>query len=131
MPQVEGAEGHGGPHGAEERVEAREPRAGRKVPVVGTIIVGVTDIFAIWQHPNDISRWAGLGSTLLGLIPVAGTALSALVDLGIVIGTIAENIHDLAVAPAEALARPVGLGSGTVSVVQVDVSEKESAVSVL
>lgn len=69
--------------------------AGRKVPVVGTIVVGVTDLFQIVSKPSDWSGWVGLGSTLAGLVPVAGTALSVVLDVGIVLGTIIENINDL------------------------------------
>ncbi len=72
--------------------------AGRKIPVAGTIVVGITDIVSIWSEPGDWTRWAGLGSTLVALVPVAGTALSFLIDLGVLLGTIVENINDLSVA---------------------------------
>lgn len=69
--------------------------AGRKVPILGTIVVGITDVFQIASKPSDWTSWAGLGSTLAGLVPVAGTALSVVLDVGIVIGTVIEHIDDL------------------------------------
>ncbi len=72
--------------------------AGKKVPVAGTIVVGITDVWSIWSDPSDWTRWAGLGSTLVALVPLAGTALSVVIDLAIVIGTIIDNIGDLQLA---------------------------------
>ncbi len=77
--------------------------AGRKVPVVGTIVVGIMDGVSIWSDPTDWKRWAGLGSTIAGLIPGPGTAVSVLIDISILIGTLAENIHDLDIKLDKAL----------------------------
>lgn len=68
---------------------------GRKVPVLGTVLVGVTDLLDIWEDPKDLLRWTGLGSTLAGLIPFAGTAISVVLDVGIIIGTIIENLDNI------------------------------------
>ena len=87
------------------RAKLMAKMGGRKIPVVGTIVVGVTDVIQIWQTRSSIASWAGLGSTLAGLIPGAGTAISCLIDLGIIIGTIIDNIQDLDFDDAE---DPVG-----------------------
>jgi hypothetical protein len=77
------------------RVKMMAKMAGRKIPVLGTILVGITDLVSIASKPSDWTRWAGLGSTLAGLVPLAGTALSVLIDLGIVVGTIIDHIGDV------------------------------------
>ncbi len=80
---------------ASMRMKLMAKMGGRKIPVLGTIMVGITDIFAIASKPSDWTRWAGLGSTLAGLVPLAGTALSILIDLGIIVGTIIEHMDDI------------------------------------
>ncbi len=80
------------------RMKMLAKMAGKKVPVAGTIVVGISDVWSIWSDPSDWTRWAGLGSTLVALVPLAGTALSVVIDLAIVIGTIIDNIGDLQLA---------------------------------
>jgi hypothetical protein len=77
------------------RIKMMAKMGGRKIPVLGTIVVGITDLFSIASKPSDWTRWAGLGSTLAGLVPLAGTALSVLIDLGIVVGTIIDHMDDI------------------------------------
>lgn len=68
---------------------------GRKIPIVGTIVVGIFDVGAIFSNPKDWKNWAGLGSTAAGLIPGVGTAASAATDLAILIGTIIDTGSEL------------------------------------
>lgn len=56
---------------------------GKKVPVVGTAIVGVMDLAAIAADPKDAKNWAGLGSTIAGAFAGPGTAISVTIDIGI------------------------------------------------
>lgn len=77
------------------RMKLMAKMGGRKIPVLGTIVVGITDLISIASKPSDWTRWAGLGSTLAGLVPLAGTALSVLIDLGIIIGTIIDHLDDI------------------------------------
>ena len=68
---------------------------GRKIPVVGTIAVGIFDLADAIIHPTDWKKWASVGSTAVGIIPGAGTAVSTVIDITVVLGTIGENIHSL------------------------------------
>ncbi|RKG54885.1 hypothetical protein D7X30_27330 [Corallococcus sp. AB011P] len=56
---------------------------GRKIPAIGTVLVGLTDLGAIASKPNDPKTWMGLGSTVAGALPGAGTAASVVIDIGI------------------------------------------------
>lgn len=69
---------------------------GRKIPVVGTVVVGIMDIWGAVTHPSDWKKWAAVGSTAAGVVPGAGTAVSTVVDVGIVIGSVAETIVKVA-----------------------------------
>lgn len=81
--------------------------AGRKIPVLGTVLVAVTDIWSIWQAENDadsteLDKWIarmGLASTSAGLFPGAGTALSVVIDLAIIIMTCIEEVNTLDATP--------------------------------
>jgi hypothetical protein len=69
--------------------------AGEKVPVVGTIIVGIWDIVDICRAPNEAKSWAALGATAAGLVPGAGTAVSAAIDIAVLVMTATETIREL------------------------------------
>ncbi|MBT9559423.1 MAG: LysM peptidoglycan-binding domain-containing protein [Myxococcales bacterium] len=81
--------------------------AGRKIPLFGTAIVAVTDIISIWQAETDaesteLDKWIarmGLASTGAGLFPGAGTALSVVIDLAIIIMTCIEELNTLNIVP--------------------------------
>ncbi len=67
----------------------------KKVPVIGTLIVGISDIVDICQAPDEAKAWMSLGSTIAGVVPVAGTALSAVIDIGVLVMTAVDTIHEL------------------------------------
>ena len=77
--------------------------AGRKIPVLGTVIVACFDMWAIYEAENnpeasEIDKWVaglGLASTAAGLVPGAGTVVSVIIDLAIIIMTCIEEAGDL------------------------------------
>lgn len=77
------------------KVKMGSKMVGRKVPVAGTVVVGIFDIVDIVCEPTDWKKWAGLGSTVAGLFPGIGTAGSVVLDLAILIGTIADEIDKI------------------------------------
>ncbi|HEX8437246.1 LysM domain-containing protein [Archangium sp.] len=68
---------------------------GRKVPVLGTLIVGVTDIYNIARKPGDWTNWAGLVSTVAGAFPGVGTAASTAIDLAVLVNEIGASVKEI------------------------------------
>jgi len=68
---------------------------GRKVPIVGTLIVGVTDVYNIIRSPTDWTKWAGLISTAAGALPGPGTLASAAIDIGLLVEEVRSSVKDI------------------------------------
>lgn len=67
--------------------------AGKKVPLAGTIAIGLLDIVDIVRDPTDGKNWVSLGSTVAGALPGAGTAVSVVADLGVLALTVADSLR--------------------------------------
>lgn len=67
----------------------------KKIPLLGTIVVGTLDIIEIVRDPREVSSWLGLGSTLTAMIPGAGTAASVALDIVAIGFSIAENVKEV------------------------------------
>ena len=63
----------------------------KKVPVIGTIVVGAFDLWEVCKDPCDWKNWASLGSTGAAIVPGPGTAASVVIDLTVAIATIMET----------------------------------------
>lgn len=74
---------------------------GKKIPLVGTLVVGILDIADIVSDPKDAKNWASLGSTAAGAFPGVGTAASAVIDLSVLALTVAENIDKVNGGPGK------------------------------
>lgn len=70
---------------------------GRKVPIVGTTLVMISDMFAIAGAPSDWKTWAGMASTVLGACPGLGPAAAHFIDIAIIFGTIMGTVHHLCI----------------------------------
>lgn len=68
---------------------------GRKIPIIGTIGIGLWDLGDALFHPTDWKKWASVGSSAAGIVPGLGTAASTVIDIVVVVGTVLENIHAL------------------------------------
>lgn len=69
--------------------------AGKKIPLLGTVVIGALDIVDIVVDPSDPKNWASLGSTAAGAFPGLGTAASVVIDLSVLCLTVAENLEKL------------------------------------
>ncbi len=68
---------------------------GRKVPLIGTLSVGIADIVEICREPNEVNSWLSLGSTIAAEFPPFGTALSVAIDIGVLMSKVAESLVTL------------------------------------
>lgn len=71
----------------------------RKLPVIGTVASGLWTlgkmVFGGWKELKDWKNYAALVSTAAGLFPGPGTAVSAGIDFGILLGVIKQNFDQL------------------------------------
>ncbi len=77
------------------RKEMVEKMVAKKIPIAGTIVVGLSDAYSILKNPDDPTKKWALASTVLGAIPGVGTGASAMIDIGLLVAEVAENVENI------------------------------------